>query len=84
MGALDGAINDRCGGTGSNQVKHPSRLARRTSNQVRRRQAKGESGGYALFLAMSPHTKSTMMAPTTAPMSPAPWPGAYQPIACPR
>jgi len=34
--------------------------------------------------AMAPQIKRTTMAPTTAPMSPAPSPGEYQPSACPR
>jgi hypothetical protein len=39
---------------------------------------------YARRLAMAPQTKRTTMAPTMAPMSPAPSPGAYHPSACPR
>ena len=34
--------------------------------------------------AKKPHTTSTMMAPTTAPIRPAPWPAWYQPSAWPR
>ena len=39
---------------------------------------------YVLRLAMNPQTKRTIIAPTMAPMSPAPSPGAYHPSACPR
>jgi hypothetical protein len=34
--------------------------------------------------AKYPYTKRTMIAPTTAPIKPAPWPGLYQPSICPR
>jgi hypothetical protein len=35
-------------------------------------------------IATCPHTARTMIAPTIAPISPAPWPGWYHPMACPR
>src|SRR5215472_13206541 len=63
------------------RAKAEIRLAKSVASSDQRNRARHVRSNRG---AMNPHTNRIIIAPTIAPMNPAPWPALYHPIAWPR